>query len=141
MIEIRLKMVISLWSHRNEVTDISPSVLWLRCPVSLGDQVMQTNTLPVWTCQVGYKLPLDCFTSLCHSAQALGWAWQGSKPPSCSVQAVTACPDIVPLPSHLWLVPTLAIKAKCAGTASVGPLFSREVDKNFLSSSSSFPWH
>lgn len=38
-------------------------------------------------------------------------------------------------------LPALAIKAKCAGPASVGPLFSRQVEKDFLLPSSSFPRH
>lgn len=134
-------MVRSLWIPGNEMAGhqyishmIMPPCFFRR----LGDANKCISSMDF---QVGYKLPLDYFTSLCRSAQALAWAPQGSKPASCSVQAVTSCPDIVPLPSHLQLLPALAIKAKCAGPVSVGPLFSRQVEKDFLSPSFSFPQH
>ena len=52
----------------------------------------------------------DPLGQLCKSlpfSSSPGMGTTRSKPPSCSVQAVTACPDVVPLPSHLRLLPAL----------------------------------
>ena len=118
------------------------SVIWSCCPVSLVDLVMQTNALPVWTYHMGYTIPLDSFASLCHSAQALGWAPQGANlPPALCRLWQHAQMLFLCHPTCGYCLHCLAIKAKCAGPASAGPLFSRQVEKDFLSSSSSFPQH